>query len=140
MKTNVATIFLYIRMRKIILIYSVSLCFTLSFGALVGQEKKTASGDDLLKDSIYGVNKVKVLNFSLKQFDHLFFEFFQKKSDAEMVLTKAQFYNYTIQIAIFSDRLAALYPAQKQIAAENKKKWFAESYQDYLLSKSSPKK
>jgi hypothetical protein len=127
-------------MRKIILICSFLLYFSLSFGTLIAQEKKTGSSDDLLKDSLYVVNKVKVLNYSLKQFDQLFFEFFRKKSDSQLVLTKAEFYNYTIQIGIFSDRLAALYPDQKQIAAENKKKWFAESYQDYLLMKSSPKK
>jgi hypothetical protein len=127
-------------MRKIILIFSLLLYFNISFGTLIAQEKKTVSNDDLLKDSLYAVNKVKVLNYSLKQFDQLFFEFFDKKSDSQLVLTKSEFYNYTIQIAIFSDRLAALYPEQKQIAAENKKKWFAESYQDYLLSKASAKK
>ncbi|MFE3847213.1 hypothetical protein ACFX5D_04435 [Flavobacterium sp. LB3P45] len=126
--------------RKIILICSLLLYFTISFGTLIAQEKKTGSNDDLLKDSLYVVNKVKVLNYSLKQFDQLFFEFFRKKSDSQLVLTKSEFYSYTIRIAIFSDRLAALYPEQKQTAAENKKKWFAESYQDYLLSKASVKK
>ena len=127
-------------MRKIILIFSLLLYFNISFGTLIAQEKKTVINDDLLKDSLYSVNKVKVLNYSLKQFDQLFFEFFDKKSDSQLVLTKSEFYNYTIQIAIFSDRLAALYPEQKQIATENKKKWFTESYQDYLLSKASAKK
>jgi hypothetical protein len=121
------------------LIHFFSLYFALSFGTMIAQEKSRHS-DDLLKDSIYVVNKVKVLNYSLKQFGHLFFEFSDKKSDSKSILTKLEFYNYTIQIAIFSDRLAALYPDQKQIAAENKKKWFAESYEDYLLSKASPKK
>jgi hypothetical protein len=126
-------------MRKIMLIHFFSLYLALSFGTMIAQEK-SRQNDDLLKDSIYVVNKVKVLNYSLKQFDHLFFEFSDKKSDSKSILTKLEFYNYTIQIAIFSDRLAALYPDQKQIAAENKKKWFAESYEDYLLSKASPKK
>ena len=94
----------------------------------------------LLKETIYNENRVKVLNFSLKDFDALFFEFFDKKSEPNLVLTKEEFYKYTIQIAIFSDRLAALYPDQKEIAAESKKKWFAESYEDYLLSKASQKK
>lgn len=79
------------------------------------------------------------MNFSLKEFDALFFEFFDKKSDPNSVLTKEEFYKYTIQIAIFSDRLAALYLDQKEIAAESKKKWFAENYEDYLLSKASQK-
>ena len=121
------------------LIHFFSLYLALSSGNMIAQEKSRHS-DDLLKDSIYVVNEVKVLNYSLKQFDHLFFEFSDKKSDSKSILTKLEFYNYTIQIAIFSDRLAALYPDQKQIAAENKKKWFAESYEDYLLSKASPKK
>lgn len=121
------------------LIHFFSLYLALSFGTMIAQEKSMQS-DDLLKDSLYVANKVKVLNYSLKQFDHLFFEFSEKKSDSKSILTKSEFYNYTIQIAIFSDRLAALYPDQKQIAAKNKRKWFAESYEDYLLSKASPKK
>jgi hypothetical protein len=36
--------------------------------------------------------------------------------------------------------LAALYPDQKEIAAESKKKWFAENYKDYLVLKASQKK
>ncbi|MGO4904764.1 hypothetical protein [Flavobacterium sp. W20_MBD1_R3] len=68
---------------------------------------------------------------------HFFFEFFDKKSDVDVVLTKEEFYKYTIQIAAFSDRLAALYPNQKEIATANKKRWFAENYEDYLLYKAS---
>jgi hypothetical protein len=33
-----------------------------------------------------------------------------------------------------------LYPEQKEIAAVNKKKWLAENYEDYLLSKATEKK
>jgi phosphatidate phosphatase PAH1 len=104
------------------------------------QEKIVNSNDLLLKETIYKENRAKVLNFSLKEFDRLFFEFFDKKSNSNIVLTKEEFYQYTIKIAIFSDRLAALYPDQKEIAAVNKKKWFAENYEDYLLSKASQKK
>ena len=99
-----------------------------------------STNDILLKETIYNENRVKVLNFSLKEFDALFFEFSDKKSNPNLVLTKEEFYKYTIQIAVFSDRLAALYPDQKEIAAKNKKKWFAENYEDYLLSKASQKK
>ncbi len=80
------------------------------------------------------------MNFSLKDFDKLFFEFFDKKANDNLVLTKEEFYTYTVKIAIFSDRLAALYPKEKEVAAESKKKWFAESYEDYLLSKQNQKK
>ena len=125
---------------KLIQLFSVTLFFTLSFWSINAQEKTVTGNDMLLKETIYNENRVKVLNFSLKEFDALFFDFFDKKSNPNLVLTKEEFYKYTIQIAVFSDRLAALYPDQKEIAAENKKKWFAENYEDYLLSKASQKK
>jgi hypothetical protein len=125
---------------KLIQLFSATLFFTLSFWSVNAQEKTLSGNDMLLKETIYNENRVKVLNFSLKDFDALFFEFFDKKSEPNLVLTKEEFYKYTIQIAIFSDRLAALYPDQKEIAAESKKKWFAENYEDYLLSKASQKK
>ena len=111
-----------------------------SMVGLYAQESKSNTADNLLKERIYNQSKRKIMNFSMKQFDALFFEFFNKKAKVDLVLSKEEFYNYTIQIAIFSDRLAALYPDQKQIAEESKKKWFAESYEDYLLSKESQKK
>ncbi|MFV7236793.1 MULTISPECIES: hypothetical protein [Flavobacterium] len=127
-------------MRKIILVFTITLFFMISQESLQAQEKTVNTGDALLKENLYNANKVKVSNFSLKQFDALFFEFFDKKANPNLVLTKEEFYKYTIQIAIFSDRLVALYPEQKEIAAENKKKWFAETYEDYLLSKATQKK
>jgi hypothetical protein len=125
-------------MRKLLLGFIIVLLF--SSVTLKAQENKTKTKDELLKETLFNANKVKVLNFSLKEFDALFFEFFDKKSRPELILTKEEFYNYTVQIAIFSDRLAALYPEQKEIAAENKKKWLAETYEDYLLSKATEKK
>lgn len=125
---------------KLIAVFSIMFFFTFSYFTANAQEKRVSSNDELLKHNIYNKNKVKVLNFSLKDFDRLFFEFSDKKSNPDAVLSKEEFYNYTIQIAIFSDRLAALYPDQKEIAAENKKKWFAENFEDYLLSKASQKK
>jgi hypothetical protein len=50
-------------------------------------------------------------------------------------LSKEEFYNYTIKIAAFSDRLAKLYPKEKEVAEASKKKWFMESYEDYLFRK-----
>jgi hypothetical protein len=125
---------------KLIQLFSATLIFTLSFWSVNAQEKTVSGNDMLLKETIYNENRVKVLNFSLKEFDALFFEFFEKKANPNLVLTKEEFYKYTIQIAVFSDRLAALYPDQKEIAAESKKKWFAENYEDYLVLKASQKK
>ena len=121
---------------KIISIFLLMLTYT----HIKAQEIKVSSNDAILKERIYQKNKKKVSNYSMKQFDALFFEFFDKKANADLILTKEEFYEYTIQIAIFSDRLASLYPEEKEIAEKNKKKWFAESYEDYLLSKKSQKK
>lgn len=104
------------------------------------QAKKLSVDDRLLQDSIYKSNKKKVLNFSMKEFDALFFEYFNRKNDPKIVFTKTEFYNYTVQIATFSDRLASLYPDQKEIAATNKEKWLSESYEEYLQYKGSQKK
>ncbi|MBZ4036323.1 hypothetical protein K6T82_16235 [Flavobacterium sp. 17A] len=76
----------------------------------------------------------------MKEFDALFFDFFSKKNNPDILLTKIEFYNYTVQIATFSDRLAHLYPEQKEVAAQNKENWLSESYEDYLESKASQKK
>lgn len=121
---------------KTILLFCMALFFT-----VVNAQKTNEFGvDGLVKERLYNANKTKVLNFSMKEFDKLFFEFFDRKSKVDQVLTKEQFYTYTMKIAAFSDRLAALYPKEKEAAAASKKKWFTESYEDYLLSKESQKK
>jgi hypothetical protein len=104
------------------------------------QTQKLSVDDQLLQDSIYKSNKKKILNFSMKEFDTLFFEFFTRKNDPAVLLTKTEFYNYTVQIATFSDRLAKLYPDQKEVAAQNKEHWLSERYEDYLEYKGSQKK
>ncbi|SNR23010.1 hypothetical protein SAMN04487979_10189 [Flavobacterium sp. ov086] len=108
--------------------------------SMYAQSKKLSIDDQLLQDSIYKSNKKKVLNFSMKEFDALFFEYFKRKNDADIILTKTEFYNYTVQIATFSDRLAKLYPEQKEVAAKNKEQWLSESYEEYLQFKASQKK
>lgn len=107
---------------------------------ICAQIKKLPIDDQLIQDSIYKSTKKKVLNFSMKEFDVLFFEYFKRKNDENVVLTRKEFYNYTVQIATFSDRLAKLYPDQKEVAAKNKEKWLTENYEDYLQYKASQKK
>lgn len=110
------------------------------FKATFAQEQKVQSADDLMKESIYKANKTKVLNYSMKDFEKLFFEFSEKKFDPNILLTKEEFYTYTVKIAIYSDRLAVLYPDKKEVAEASKKKWLSENYEDYLLSKKTQKK
>lgn len=123
-------------MKKIIIIVGLLVSSISTFA----QGKKANSTDDLLKDSIYIENKTKVLNYSMGDFEKLFFEFNDNKFNPNILLTKEEFYTYTVKIAAFSDRLAALYPKEKEVAAESKKKWLSESYEDYLLSKQTRKK
>ena len=111
-----------------------------TFNLILAQEQKTQSADDLMKDSIYKANKTKVLNYSMKDVEKLFFEFTEKKFDPNILLTKEEFYTYTVKIATFSDRLASLYPKEKEVAEASKKKWMSETYEDYLLSKKIQKK
>lgn len=119
------------------------LCFSLILlinSNMHAQTKKISVNDQLVQDSIYKSTKKKVLNFSMKDFDSLFFEYFNRKNDPNIILSKIEFYNYTVRIATFSDRLASLYPDQKEVAAQNKEKWLSESYEDYLQYKASQKK
>ncbi|WPO80454.1 hypothetical protein [Flavobacterium sp. KACC 22761] len=125
------------RFLKIFAFFSLILFINLN---LYAQTQKLSLDDLLLQDSIYKSNKKKVLNFSLKEFDALFLEFFDRKQDLNKLLTKAEFYTYTVQIATFSDRLARLYPEQKELAAQNKQQWLSESYEEYLEYKGSQKK
>ncbi len=104
------------------------------------QTEKKPNADDLMKEGIFLRNKSKVLNYSMKDFEKLFFEFSEKKYDSNIILSKEEFYNYTVKIGIFSDRLVALYPAEKEIAEESKKRWLAENYEEYLMSKKTEKK
>ncbi|MFD2943226.1 hypothetical protein [Flavobacterium notoginsengisoli] len=106
----------------------------------IAQSKKLSADDQVLQDNLYNSNKKKVMNFSMKDFDKLFFEFFNKKNDPNILLSKNEFYNYTVQIAAFSDRLVKLYPDQKEVAEKNKENWLSENYEDYLEYKASQKK
>lgn len=127
-------------MRRLLQIALFTLLINLINNSAYAQNKKISVQDQLIQDSIYKSNKKKVLNFSMKDFDKLFFEYFNRKNDPNVVLTKKDFYNYTVQIAAFSDRLASLYPEQKEVAAQNKEQWLSESYEDYLQYKASQKK
>lgn len=106
----------------------------------IAQSKKLSTDDKVIQDSLYTSNKKKVINFSMRDFDNLFFDFFNKKNDPNILLSKIEFYTYTVQIAAFSDRLVKLYPDQKEVAEKNKEIWLSENYEDYLEYKASQKK
>ena len=95
------------------------------------QEKKNIDPDFDMKMAIYKEHRKEVLGFNKKNFDDLFFEFFDKQSEDKPTLTKEQYYTYTIKISIYSERLGLLYKDQKETAKKSKADWFAKNYQDY---------
>lgn len=122
-------------MKKIIQItvfYFLTFC-TISHA--FGQEKTAIDPDIKIKEALYIKYKKEVQAFDKKQFDELFFEFFQKKNDEKATLTKEEYYSYTIKIAIYSEKLGLLYKDQKEIAQKTKQEWFDKNYSEYLNSK-----
>lgn len=93
------------------------------------------SADAQLKENLYSKYRKEVLAFSKKDYDALFFEFFQKQNDSKITLTKEEYYTYTTKIAIYAEKLGLLYKDQKAEAQKTKQEWFDKNYQDYLNSK-----
>ncbi len=114
------------------------LLFTVQFFVAQTIETNDPYMSDVEKEALYLKFTKEVKNYSMKQFEELFFEY-QKQSFSSEILTKEQFYNYTIKIAAFSERLAGLYPKEKETAMQNKKDWLSKSYGDYLQSKKKSK-
>lgn len=122
-------------MRKII---QIAVFFSLIFCATsqsFAQQTASVDPDIAIKEILYTKYKKEVLSFDKKDFDTLFFEFFQKQSDSKITLTKEEYYTYTIKIAIYSEKLGLLYKDQKEESDKTKQEWFNKSYAEYLKSK-----
>lgn len=117
---------------QIMLLNFIILCSTIS---VFSQEKINNDPDIEYKEMLYSKYKSDVRAFNKNDFETLFFEFFQKQNDAKLILTKEEFYTYTIKIAIYSEKLGLLYKEQKAEAQKTKQEWFNRSYADYLKSK-----
>ena len=103
--------------------------------SVFAQENSVKDSDYLLKETLYNKYKREAQALDKKQFDALFFEFFQKQRDKEITLSKEAFYNYTLKIAAYSEKLGLLYKDQKEDAQRTKQEWLTKSYADYLNSK-----
>ncbi len=116
-----------------------SLFFTFLFLILtcvVFAQNKTANDpDSQQKEALYKKYKREAQAYDKKEFDALFFEFFQKQKDPNVTLTKEEFYTYTIKIAAYSEKLGLLYKDQKEESLRTKQEWLDKSYADYLQSK-----
>ena len=120
--------------KKIKIVMSLFLIIASSLG-IFGQEKSTATSDTQVKEVLYSKYKKEVLAYSKKEYDALFFEFFQKQNDNKNTLTKEEYYTYTIKIGIYAEKLGLLYKDQKAEARRTKQEWFDKAYQDYLITK-----
>lgn len=111
------------------------LLILLSSLSFFGQQKNTSDPDIGIKNAYYLKYKKQVLAFSHKDYDEMFFEFLAKTNDPKVVLTKEEYYTYTIKIAIYSEKLGVLYKNQKEAANKTKQEWFDKMYSDYVNSK-----
>ena len=122
-------------MKKIVYLVIYIFFLSGSISNALAQDKKSLDSDAILKESIYHKYKKEVWAFDKKDFDALFFDFFQKQNDSNSKLTIEQFYTYTIKIAIYSEKYGMLYKNKKTEAQQTKKEWFDKKYSDYLESK-----
>lgn len=123
-------------MRKIFQITIFCFFIFCSIATSLAQEKVLIDNNDIsFKEQLYLKYKKEVLSYNKKEFDALFFEFFQKQSDQKIQLNKEEFYTYTIKIAIYSEKLGLLYKNQKVEAQQSKDEWFNKNYSEYLKSK-----
>ena len=109
--------------------------FLMAYPKASAQEMAKSDPDIDLKLELYNKYKKEVLAFTKKDFDALFFEFFTKMDEGQPLMTKEEYYTYTIKIAIYNERLGRLYKDKKEISSESKEKWFGKDYQVYLNSK-----
>ncbi|MGL2965101.1 hypothetical protein [Flavobacterium sp. XGLA_31] len=122
-------------MKKIIQLSFCTLLLVCLTGSVFAQDKQTGDPDGPLKAVLYQKYKRQAQAYDKKEFDALFFEFFQKQKNPELILTKEEFYSYTVKIAAYSEKLGLLYKEQKEEALRTKQEWLAKSYADYLQSK-----
>ena len=122
-------------MRKIVQIIFSCILLLGTTTTVLAQTTSASDPDVSLKETIYKKYKKEVQAYDKKDFDTLFFDFFQKQNDSKLTLTKEEYYTYTIKIAIYSEKLGLLYKEQKEESLKAKKEWFDKAYSDYLKTK-----
>lgn len=121
-------------MKKVFHVVVLSLSLLVSSDGF-GQESVSKDADFPLKESLYKKYKKQIQAYDKKEFEALFFEFFQKQNDKSLLLNKEEYYTYTIKIAAYSERLGLLYKDQKEESQRTKQEWFDKKYSDYLVFK-----
>ncbi|UMY66670.1 MULTISPECIES: hypothetical protein [unclassified Flavobacterium] len=102
----------------------------------LAQVTPTSDEDLELRLALKKKCRSEAVNYSHKEFDALFLEFFQKTGPTNpTVLTKEEYYGYTVRIAWYSERMGMLYPKEKEAAKKSSAEWFNKRYSDYVASK-----
>lgn len=119
--------------KKIFLVLLFQFLLSLNLSSFA-QTMPNADADKTIKDQLYKKYRREVLAFDRKKYDDLFFEYIRKTSEST-ILTKEQYYTYTIKISIYAEKLGLLYRDQKEESLKTKQVWYDKSYSDYLKSK-----
>jgi hypothetical protein len=122
-------------MGKIVQIAFFYFLFFCATNSAFAQESKINNPDADLQQAYYKKYKNEVRAYDRRKFDDLFFEYMDKQNNKDIILTKEEFYSYTIKIAIYSEKLGLLYKDKKDEAQKAKQDWFDKNYADYLNSK-----
>ena len=115
-------------MKNIIRYVVFTFIFTCICNTTFGQIEVAKYSDIQLKEALYKKHKKEVQSFVKKDFDTLFFDFFQKQKDENSTLTKEEFNSNSIKIAIYSKKLGLLYKDQKEESQRTKQEWFDKNY------------
>ncbi|POS02639.1 hypothetical protein Q361_103154 [Flavobacterium croceum DSM 17960] len=119
--------------KKIFLVLLFQFLLSLNLSSFA-QTMPNADADKTIKDQLYKKYRREVLAFDRKKYDDLFFEYIRKTGEST-ILTKEQYYTYTIKISIYAEKLGLLYRDQKEESLKTKQVWYDKSYSDYLKSK-----
>jgi hypothetical protein len=119
--------------KKIFLVILFQFLLSLNLSSFA-QTMPNADADKTIKDQLYKKYRREVLAFDRKKYDDLFFEYIRKTGEPT-ILTKEQYYTYTIKISIYAEKLGLLYRDQKEESLKTKQVWYDKSYSDYLKSK-----
>lgn len=100
------------------------------------QDVQTSDEDIELRLELKKKYRSEAVNFSHKQFDEVFLDFFRKTGPTNPeILTKEEFYGYTVRISWYSERMGLLYKKEKETAKKSADEWFNKKYSDYLATK-----
>lgn len=121
-------------MKKIATFLVAFLCFQFA----LAQETVSDDPDMPYKLELYNKYKNEVRRFTHKDFDDYFLEYFTKLNQPTL-LTREEYYTYTIKISIYSEKLGLLYKDRREESKKSKAEWFSKKYSDYLSSRQTKK-